>query len=337
MAPTRFCARSTVVSDARIWATRPAYQNAQWHESLVELGHPVVDLPLMMIEPVQDATEIQAVKNLILDFDQFHKVIFVSQNAVRETFAWLRDYWPQLPGGVEYFAVGRKTAEAVMAELRRRDLVSIGLAGRVHGLLGVAGLQAIATWPVTSFKMFADTTGQSYTYVTTGRTHTERTGSTTSKHPPFRFLNGNEYQWRVRAVNASGTGQRSAKDSIAAGSRGRTFRRRRRGRCTRWYARNGWKDDDERPVTAPDRGDARLRDGERLDRGVDVQPFDHAALRDRLAERLHELPEEHPFHLRRGAPEPLLVATGGGGRALRRADRAGLSARQRRHLGRVCR
>jgi hypothetical protein len=37
-------------------------------------------------------------------------------------------------------------------------------------LIGVTGLQAIATWPVTSFKMFADTTGQSYTYVTTGRT-----------------------------------------------------------------------------------------------------------------------------------------------------------------------
>ncbi len=102
--------------DPRIWATRPAYQNGQWHESLAELGFPVVDLPLMMIEPVHEPAEIQAVKNLILDFDQFHKVIFVSQNAVRETFAWLRDYWPQLPTGVEYFAVGRKTADAVMAE-----------------------------------------------------------------------------------------------------------------------------------------------------------------------------------------------------------------------------
>lgn len=76
----------------------------------------MVDLPLMMIEPVHEAAEMQAVKNLILDFDQFHKVIFVSQNAVREAFTWLRDYWPQLPEGLEYYAVGRKTAEAVMAE-----------------------------------------------------------------------------------------------------------------------------------------------------------------------------------------------------------------------------
>jgi uroporphyrinogen-III synthase len=104
------------VRDLRIWATRPAHQNAEWHETLAALGVPVVDLPLIVIEPVQEAAEIQAVKNLILNFDQFHKVIFVSHNAVREAFTWLRDYWPQLPDGVEYIAVGSKTAEAVMAE-----------------------------------------------------------------------------------------------------------------------------------------------------------------------------------------------------------------------------
>lgn len=100
----------------RIWATRPEHQNAEWAQTLGQFGLPVVELPLMLIEPVSEAAEVQAVKNLILDFDQFHKVIFVSQNAVRETFAWLRDFWPQLPVGVEYFAVGRKTAEAATAE-----------------------------------------------------------------------------------------------------------------------------------------------------------------------------------------------------------------------------
>lgn len=105
-----------VAAAARIWATRPAHQNVGWLESLRQFGVPVIDLPLMLIEPVTEPDELQAVKNLILDFDQFHKVIFVSQNAVREAFAWLRDFWPQLPAGVEYFAVGRKTAESVRAE-----------------------------------------------------------------------------------------------------------------------------------------------------------------------------------------------------------------------------
>jgi uroporphyrinogen-III synthase len=104
------------VADTRIWATRPEHQNGQWCQTLAELGYPVVDLPLMLIEPVTDPAEIQAVKNLILDFDQFHKVIFVSQNAVRETFAWLRDYWPQLPVDIEYIAVGSRTAEALVEQ-----------------------------------------------------------------------------------------------------------------------------------------------------------------------------------------------------------------------------
>lgn len=110
------CARFTAVADTRIWATRPEHQNRQWCQTLAELGYPVVDLPLMLIEPVSDPAEVQAVKNLILDFDQFHKVIFVSQNAVREAVAWLRDYWPQLPVDVEYIAVGRRTAEALAEE-----------------------------------------------------------------------------------------------------------------------------------------------------------------------------------------------------------------------------
>lgn len=105
-----------VVAETRIWATRPEEQNAEWRKSLEALGRKVIDLPLLAIEPVQEPEEIQAIKNHILDFDQFDKVFFVSQNAVREAFNWLHNYWPQLPLGVEYLAVGSKTAEAVRAE-----------------------------------------------------------------------------------------------------------------------------------------------------------------------------------------------------------------------------
>lgn len=100
----------------RVWATRPAEQNAEWSSLLRERGFAVLELPLLAIDPVTEAAEMQAARNSILEFDQFHKVIFVSQNAVQETFRWLADYWPQLPVGVSYFAVGRKTAEAVQAQ-----------------------------------------------------------------------------------------------------------------------------------------------------------------------------------------------------------------------------
>jgi len=70
-----------------------------------------VDIPLLSIEPVCEPAAVQAVKDIVVNFDQFQKVVFVSQNAVQAMFAWLTDYWPQLPEGIQYFAVGRKTAD----------------------------------------------------------------------------------------------------------------------------------------------------------------------------------------------------------------------------------
>ncbi len=97
----------------RVLATRPEAQNQGWCELLARAGIATVAVPVLAIEPVQEPVRRQALKNLILDFDHFQKVVFVSQNAVRETFTWLDDYWPQLPSGIEYFAVGQKTAEAL--------------------------------------------------------------------------------------------------------------------------------------------------------------------------------------------------------------------------------
>lgn len=99
----------------RIWATRPQEQNRAWTRLLKKAGYAVVDVPLMAIEPVTEPAAVQAVRDLILNFDQFQKVIFVSQNAVQTAFGWLADYWPQLPVGVQYLAVGKKTAEAIEA------------------------------------------------------------------------------------------------------------------------------------------------------------------------------------------------------------------------------
>jgi uroporphyrinogen-III synthase len=97
----------------RIWATRPAAHNPAWIEQLQQLGFEVFDFPLLAINPLEDAESQQAIKSVVLDFDQFEKVIFVSQNAAQHAFNWLHDYWPQLPLGIHYFAVGDKTARAL--------------------------------------------------------------------------------------------------------------------------------------------------------------------------------------------------------------------------------
>jgi uroporphyrinogen-III synthase len=91
--------------------TRPAAQAAPWAEQLQALGFDCARLNLLEISAVAEEDKIRAIKNKILDFDLYQKVIFVSQNAVDYGMGWLEDYWPQLPIGIDYFAVGATTAK----------------------------------------------------------------------------------------------------------------------------------------------------------------------------------------------------------------------------------
>lgn len=91
--------------------TRPQAQADIWAADLQALGIACRHLPLLELRAVQEETQQRAIKNKILDFDLYQKVIFVSQNAVDYGMAWLEDYWPQLPIGIDYFAVGATTAK----------------------------------------------------------------------------------------------------------------------------------------------------------------------------------------------------------------------------------
>ncbi|WP_051687238.1 uroporphyrinogen-III synthase [Microbulbifer sp. HZ11] len=124
----------------RILITRPAQQSASWQQLLEAQGARVDSIPLLQIAPVQDPAAKQGIKNLIMDFDQFDHAIFVSQNAVQQAFDWLDDYWPQLPQGPRYYAVGAATARAI----RRRGAVPEACAGDTmdsEALLSLASLQ----------------------------------------------------------------------------------------------------------------------------------------------------------------------------------------------------
>jgi uroporphyrinogen-III synthase len=94
-----------------IVVTRPKAQAEPWAERLRTMGAQASVIPLLEILPVREETQIRSVKNRILDFDLYRKAIFVSQNAVEHGFEWLENYWPQLPIGVDFFAVGETTAK----------------------------------------------------------------------------------------------------------------------------------------------------------------------------------------------------------------------------------
>ncbi len=102
-----------IMTKTLVWATRPSHQNSAWQQQLARLDADILTIPLLAIVPVMGEQDRQAIKKNVLDLDHFEHVIFVSQNAVAHAFKWFEDYWPQLPVGVNFYAVGAKTAAAV--------------------------------------------------------------------------------------------------------------------------------------------------------------------------------------------------------------------------------
>ena len=54
-------------------------------------------------------------KQAIINLDHYQHVIFISTNAVRFGMRWVEQYWPQLPLGIEWQAIGKATAQALSA------------------------------------------------------------------------------------------------------------------------------------------------------------------------------------------------------------------------------
>lgn len=134
----------------RVIITRPQAQVGAWRDCLTAAGIASVSVPLLAIEPVSAAAEIQAVKNIVLDFDQYQLAIFVSQNAVTYGGDWLDRYWPELPVGIQYLAVGRVTA----AKLRTLgvQVQEAGAAMNSEALLALPALQQVRGQKVVIFR-----------------------------------------------------------------------------------------------------------------------------------------------------------------------------------------
>lgn len=100
------------LSGMRILVTRPEHQAVQQTAMLRKLGADPVRLPLLAIEPyAEHSPEFQHIKSRILDLDLYHSVIFISPNAARIGADWIDQYWPQLPIGVNWLAIGQRTTD----------------------------------------------------------------------------------------------------------------------------------------------------------------------------------------------------------------------------------
>lgn len=98
--------------------TRPARQAQGQIEQLTRLGAEPIALPLIEIAAIDESEPdaFNAIKARILDLDLYTGVIFVSANAARLGAQWIDQYWPQLPLGVHWLAIGAATAAALERE-----------------------------------------------------------------------------------------------------------------------------------------------------------------------------------------------------------------------------
>ena len=112
-----------------IWIARPAGQAEDITKRIEQAGGQAFVMPVMDIIPCEASPkDIQQVQNL----DHFQQVIFLSTNAVKYGLELLAHYWPQWPVGIQWWAVGQVTADAIKsyginAQTPNRQFSSEGL------------------------------------------------------------------------------------------------------------------------------------------------------------------------------------------------------------------
>ncbi len=97
--------------------TRPEGQADELLRSVQALGFEVLHQPLMHIRAFadDDSPEAAAARTRILVTDEYYGVIAISQNAAECGLRWMDSYWPQMPVGIQWFAVGPTTAGPLQA------------------------------------------------------------------------------------------------------------------------------------------------------------------------------------------------------------------------------
>ncbi len=99
------------MANPRVLVTRPLHQAQGQAELLASLGFEAVVLPLIDITPLNETDPaFPLLRSRIMDLDLYHKVIFISANAVTAGMDLIDQYWPQLPIGIQWMAIGRQTA-----------------------------------------------------------------------------------------------------------------------------------------------------------------------------------------------------------------------------------
>jgi len=107
--------------------------------------------PIMRIVPIAEpSAAVERIRDLILQFAQFDKAIFISANAAELAIQWLDQYWPMLPE-VQLFAVGQQTG--LLLKAYGAEVLSPQRQQNTEGLLNeMPQLQDLANKSVIIFR-----------------------------------------------------------------------------------------------------------------------------------------------------------------------------------------
>ncbi|NND44107.1 MAG: uroporphyrinogen-III synthase [Xanthomonadales bacterium] len=121
----------------RVLVTRPAGGSSDALCAAVErAGFEAFRQPLLQVDAMPELSGAQ--RSLLLDLDLYQHVIFISSNAVRFGMDRIEEYWPQIPVGISWYAIGDATA-ALLASFGI-EAVTPGAAMTSEGLLALPGL-----------------------------------------------------------------------------------------------------------------------------------------------------------------------------------------------------
>ena len=127
-------------SRGSVLVTRPAGQGDNLCRGLTERGFRAFQQPLLEVCPLPALAP--AERQYVVHLDQFQHVVFISGNAVRFGMEEIEALWPQLPVGVNWYAIGSGTASqlgehGVVAHTPTAQMTS-------EGLLELPTLQQVA-------------------------------------------------------------------------------------------------------------------------------------------------------------------------------------------------
>ena len=98
-----------LLNNLSVLVTRPQGQADTLMAAIDAAGGKAVHCPVMDIVALTDKVQLQQCKQKIMVLDEFQQVIFISGNAVNFGMAWVHQYWPQLPVGIDWHGIGKKT------------------------------------------------------------------------------------------------------------------------------------------------------------------------------------------------------------------------------------